>query len=411
MKQKDSIFIGLDEALELTRSNITPMPSETVDLYKAANRVLATDVYAQVDAPSIDASTKDGYAVISSDIEGATQDAPVTLQQDGLVAAGDNSEFQVKSGRAIRILTGGKIPAGANAVVAEEFVSQDERNIIVKIDAEPGRNILPKGSDVEKGGKVAEKGSQVVPGLLGLLAAAGHSHLEVVRKPTVAIIATGDEVVAPGTALTEGKLYASNITTLMGWCHRYGFSTHLEVVKDNHTGISQVIAKYSKLADAVITSGGAWTGDRDLVAKVLDELGLKRYFHRIRIGPGKAVGFGTLEETPVFILPGGPPSNLIGFLQVGLPGLLKLSGRKQRGLPEIVVQTDTDLTTKFADWTQFIFGDLSKSNEVGPQIFHPLRSKSRLRSMAEAQVIVSIPEGETHIPAGSIIAAQYLGAF
>ena len=152
---------------------------------------------------------------------------------------------------------------------------------------------------------IARKGQRLTPGLVGLLAASGHSRVTVTPNPRVAVIATGDEVVAPGKPLPDGKLYASNMTTLAAWCRRYDMETRLQIVQDDHDAIYNILDSMARETDAIVTSGGAWTGDRDLVAKVLEELGWRQIFHRIRIGPGKAVGFGLLGDKPVFILPGG----------------------------------------------------------------------------------------------------------
>ncbi len=398
--------VGLDQALKLTLEGVRPLPVERVELLDGLNRVLAQDVTARVDSPSIDASLKDGYAVISSQVAMASKENPVRLELIGSMAAGGSDDLRVRPGTTVRVLTGARIPQGANAVVAEEFVAVDNTSVLVQIDAEPGRNILPKSSDVARGQTVARRGTLLTPGLVGLLAAAGHSHIEVVRRPEVAIIATGDEVVAPGQPLPDGKLYASNMTTLGGWCRRYGLGVHLSVVKDDPEKIYAALEQAVTAFDAVVTSGGAWTGDRDLVAQTLERLGWRQAFHRIRIGPGKAVGFGILESTPVFILPGGPPSNLMGFLQIALPGLHKLSGFQQTGLPRANVRLAAELTGRFADWTQFIYGVLDRESD--PAIFHRLDNRSRLRSMAEAEAIVAIPEGWTVLPSGSLVSAQLL---
>jgi molybdopterin molybdotransferase len=400
-----SLPLGLDEALQMTLERISPLAVEDVALLDGLNRALAADVYAKVDSPSIDASLKDGYAVISRQVQGASKDHPVSLKLTGCMAAGGGQDLEVAPDTTVRVLTGAGIPAGADAVVAEEFVTSAGDTITFCRDAEPGRNILPKSSDVALNQIVARRGTLLTPGLVGLLAAAGHSRLPVVRNPYVAIIATGDEVVAPGQPLPEGKLFASNITTLGGWCRRYGMRTQLAVVRDDADQIWSELRQHVS-ADAIITSGGAWTGDRDLVALILERLGWQQIFHRIRIGPGKAVGFGILEGQPVFILPGGPPSNLMGFLQIALPGLLKMAGYQHCGLPRINVQLATKLTGRFADWTQFIYGTLDQSADL--PVFHALDGKSRLRSMAEAQAVVAIREGETVLQAGSVTAAQLL---
>ena len=398
--------IGLDEALRMTLECIDPLDIEKVSLLDSLNRALAADVHAKVDSPSVDASLKDGYAVISRQVEGASRDRPINLKLVGFQAAGGNEDVAVPPGTTVRVLTGAKIPPGADAVVAEEFVSVSEETITFHRDAEPGRNILPKSSDVASGKVVAHRGTVVSPGLVGLLAAAGHDRLSVIRCPDVAIIATGDEVVAPGQPLPEGKLFASNITTLGGWCRRFGMRPHLAVVKDQARQIGEALSRYAEKTDAIITSGGAWTGDRDLVAQILEELGWRRVFHRIRIGPGKAVGFGLLQDKPVFILPGGPPSNLMGFLQIALPGLLKLAGHRHCRLACINVRLATRLSGRTMDWTQFIYGTLEPSADL--PVFHALRGNSRLRSMAEAQAVVAIPEGELELASGAVVAAQVL---
>jgi len=398
--------IGLDEALRMTLESIDPLPVEDVPLLDGLNRALAADVHAKVDSPSVDASLKDGYAVMSRQVEGASRERPVNLKLVGFQAAGGNEKVAVLPGTTVRVLTGAKIPSGADAVVAEEFVSAAGEMITFYIDAEPGRNILPKSSDVASGRVVARRGTLLNPGLVGLLAAAGHDRLSVIRCPYVAIIATGDEVVAPGQPLPEGKLFASNITTLGGWCRRFGMRTHLAVVKDQARLIGEALSRSAETADAVITSGGAWTGDRDLVAQILENLGWRQVFHRIRIGPGKAVGFGLLQGKPVFILPGGPPSNLMGFLQIALPGLLKLAGHLHCRLPSVNVRLATQLSGRTPDWTQLIYGTLEQSVDL--PLFHALRGTSRLRSMSEAQAVVAIPEGKTELPSGAVVAAQVL---
>lgn len=398
--------LGLDEALALTLKWVEPLATKEVELLDGLDHALGEDIVSRVDSPSIDASMKDGYAVISTDVQAASRENPVRLKLVDCLAAGDSRSLQVVAGNAVRVLTGAKIPAGATAVLAEEFTEAEEDGILVFRDAEPGRNILPRSSDVATGQIVAAKGTLVTPGLAGMLAAAGHSRIPVVGSPAVAIVATGDEVVAPGRPLPEGKLYASNMTTLGGWCRRYGMRTQMDVVKDDFEAIHAMLAEGVASADAIVTSGGAWTGDRDLVAKVLERLGWRQVFHRIRIGPGKAVGFGMLQNKPVFILPGGPPSNLMGFLQIALPGLLKLAGHRSTGLPVAQVRLDSELIGRHSDWTQFIYGALEADSDA--PLFRSLKDKSRLRSMAEAQAVVAIPEGETVLPAGSIVTAQLL---
>lgn len=316
------VSLGLEEALRLTMKEISPLPRENVGLARSIGRVGASDLYALVDSPSMDASLKDGYAVSCRDVERATNADPVRLRILHSVAAGAEERACVEPGTAVRVLTGARIPTGADAVIAQEFVGCEGASIVVETPVEPGTNILPRGSDVALREPVLRSGKRITPGLAGLLAAGGHAAVPVFRNPIVGIVGTGDEIVEPGKPLGEGKLYASNVTTLAGWCHTYKMKTRVVVVRDDRDAISSALGKLSEETDAVLTSGGAWTGDRDMVVQVLEALGWRKVFHRIRMGPGKAVGFGILNRKPLFVLPGGPPSNLVGFLQIACPDSL-----------------------------------------------------------------------------------------
>ncbi len=400
------MFLGLKEALRLTLECIKPLPAENVALVDSVDRVAASDLYALVDSPSMDASLKEGYAVLSHEVAGAIAESPVRLRLLGSMAAGGERDFQVKPGTTVRVLTGARIPTGADAVVAEEFVKRVNNDVLVETFAEPGRNILRRGSDVAFGKCVLRSGQQVSPGMLGLLTAAGHSVVPVFRTPVVGIIGTGDEIVEPGKPLTEGQLYASNIMTLAGWCDRYKMKTRMTIVKDDHHAIFSALKMLSGETDAVITSGGAWTGDHDMVAQVLEGLGWIEVFHRIRIGPGKPSGFGMLDKKPAFILSGGPSSNLMGFLQIALPGLLALSGHASPGLPRIRARLASELLGRRSDWTDFFYGTIEPDD--GLPTFYPSKQSSRLGSIAEATAVASIPEGQDRLSGGSIVYVQLL---
>ncbi|MDZ7762489.1 MAG: molybdopterin molybdotransferase MoeA [Desulfovermiculus sp.] len=405
---EDSLPLGIHQALPLTMSNITPVGIETVDLTHCVDRFSASSLHAIVDSPSIDASLKDGYAVMSRDVEGASSSRPIPLKVTGLSAAGGEEELDIVSGTAVRVLTGGKIPNKADAVIPDEFTrhSQNQSWIEALSSAEPGRNILPKGVDVRVGQLIAQPGQVLAPALVGFLAAAGHSRVAVYQKPKVTIVATGDEVVIPGLPLPKGKLYASNLAILDAWCIRYNLTSRILVVRDDPEQIFAELDRAASESDAVITSGGAWTGDRDMVVDTLERLGWEQVFHRIRIGPGKAVGFGLLRHKPVFVLPGGPPSNLTAFLQITLPGLHKLAGSSDPGLPSMAVGLAENVHGRSIDWTQYIFGRIEhQETEV---LFRPLRAASRLQSMAHAQAVVAIPEGRTVIEKGQRVMAQWL---
>jgi molybdopterin molybdotransferase len=398
-------FISLQEALDLTLSSV-PEPSENlVSLMACTGFVAARDATAEVDSPSADVSMKDGYAIRSADTAGATGKRPVELAIKGILRAGDEPAIAVDSGTAVRILTGARIAPGADAVVAEEFVTLTGNCIRLSKPETAGRNILLKGSDVSRGDLVVSAGTILTPGKIGLLTVGGVSEVFVFRRPAVALIALGDELTLPGSALAAGKVYASNLVTLNSWCRRYGFITEAIHVPDQEDLLRQNILLALDGKDAIITSGGAWTGERDLAARVLNDLGWEKKFHRVRLGPGKAVGFGLLRNKPVFILPGGPPSNLVAFLQLVLPALQKLCGHQDVFLPMARAQLDRTVEGQ-SDWTQAIFGRLYR--QEGKRVFSPLDTISRLKNIAMADALLLIPEGVTRLQGGEPANVQLL---
>lgn len=400
------LTLGLKEAFNLTLAHIHPLAAENAVLEDSIDRIAASDLLALVDSPSMDASRKDGYAVMTRDLADASAGSPAKLRLVGEIAAGGRQDITVQPGTAVRLLTGARIPAGADAVVAEEYVIRNGPDLFIDSAVAPGKNILPRGDDARARKSILKAGQKITPVVAGLLAAAGHRLIPVYKNPVVGIIGTGDELVEPGDPIADGQVYASNIVSLACWCRRYRMNPRMTIVRDDHDTILSALKAAAAETDAVITSGGAWTGDYDMVAHALDELGWKKVFHRIRIGPGKAVGFGILNEKPVFILPGGPPSNLMGFLQIALPGLLALSGHTSPALPAMPARLAAELTDGKSTWTDFFYGTLEFNGEL--PLFHPMKKRVRLSSIARATAVAAIPEGHDSLPEGTVVNVQIL---
>jgi molybdopterin molybdotransferase len=309
-------FISFNKALDLTLSNVPIMETEVLTLDRLTGRILAEPVISTLDNPSLDISLKDGYAVVSDDLERASETNRVTLKVIGNATAGNMPEQHITQGEAVRITTGAPIPDGATAVLSEEFSEHQGDEIVCFNTARLGRNVLRKGTDIRKGEIVAEKGDKLTPASIGLLASAGREKASAYKLPRIAVIATGDEVVAPGNPLPEGKLYASNMVATCSWLSIYGFPFIAEVVNDRKEEIRAAIVKHLPNVDAFITSGGVRGSETDLMPEVLDKLKWKLVYHGIRMGPGKGTGFGLLDNRPFFSLPGGPPSNEAAFLEL-----------------------------------------------------------------------------------------------
>ncbi|MFZ5563888.1 MAG: gephyrin-like molybdotransferase Glp [Thermodesulfobacteriota bacterium] len=397
--------IGFAEALELTFSSISPQETEILGLDQLTDRVLAEDVVSAVDSPSVNASLKDGYAVRSWDVQAAAENTPVFLELAGNATAGVLTSLRVEPGRAIRITTGAPLPDGADAVLAEEFASLSGDRLTCCNTAEPGRNILRKGTDIRKGQTVAKKFDRVTPPLVGLLATAGLDRAAVFKSPRVCVMATGDEVVAPGKPLPEGKLYASNISEICAWLSQHRIESRVCFVKDTEAAVISAIRREIGHADVFISSGGIWGSEKDLMLKVLESLNWKGIYHRVRMGPGKAIAFGFLENRPFFCLPGGPPSNEMAFLQIALPGVLKMRGHQRPRFPVVTARLAETVHGE-GHWTQFVHAAAQK--QAGELIVVPLQQKSRLQTMAGKNALICIPEGTEELRAGTLIEVQLL---
>ncbi len=399
-------LIGFAEALELTLAAAGPCGTETRPLLELGGRILAEDAVAHVDSPSVSVSRKDGYAVVSADLATADKDHPVALKIIGRVVAGEVLTAHMRSSQAIRITTGAPIPAGADAVISEEFCRLQGDCVFCANTAEPGRNVLERGADIRQGEPVAGRGEKLTPPVIGLLASAGLNRASVFRSPHVAVIATGDEVVAPGNPLPAGKLYASNMVEICAWLSGYGISFSCEVVRDNPADLSRAIHNHLATADAYVSSGGSWGSERDLILKTLAGFDWQGIYHRVRMGPGKAVGFGLLANTPFFILPGGPPSNETALLELALPALVKMKGADPVLFPMVSARLLQTVRNRDPNWTRFVHARLQKGPDGLTAL--PAKGKSRLQSMARKQAFIIVPEGKTSLPAGEWAAVQLL---
>ncbi|KMY67073.1 hypothetical protein AAU61_14155 [Desulfocarbo indianensis] len=401
-------FIGLDEARRLVMDHSPLSPPREFPLASLAGLVAGQDILAKVSSPSVTASTKDGFAVLGGDLAEARPDAPACLDLAGSVAAGEMATAALAPGQAMRITTGAPLPPGADAVIAVEFTREENGRVFCLADAAPGRNVMRAGSDVARGETVCRAGRRLDPARVGLLAAAGLDQAPAHPLPKVGLLATGREVVAPGAPLPLGAVYASNLVSLAAWLGINGMGNLSRVVDDDAGQIKQAAAALMADCDALITSGGAWTSGRDLVKEALAEMGLELIFWRVRMGPGKGVAFGLLEGKPVFCLPGGPPSNEMAFLQLALPGLLAMAGRRDCGLPRTPARLACALKGQ-ADWTQLWHGRLEPSQEAArPPLFRPYEFSGRLKAMADSDAIAALPEGMERLDQGAVAMVQRL---
>ncbi len=406
-KEQGRELIGIEEARVLVSRHIVPLEPEEVSLPDAPGRVLGRRVTAKADSPSADVSLKDGYAVRARDTQQASEKTPVKLGVSGSRFAGEQREAETRPGGCVKVTSGAMLPLGADAVVGVEFCTETPEGILVADPVPEGFNVLARGTDIAAGVGLGEPGDRLNPGTVGWMAAAGLDRVPVCKLPTVSLVATGDEVVAPGAPLGPGQLYASNLVTLSAWLRAFGITTTLSILPDRREDLRRELPAAMEGCDALLTSGGAWGSERDLVVAVLEELGWERIFHRVRMGPGKAVGFGKLDGRPVFCLPGGPPSNEIAFLQLALPGVLRLAGRQGTPFPCLAARLTEAVKGRDMEWTQFKRARLHRG-EDGEFRAAPYHPKSRLQSMALADCLIEIPEGVDGWNKGDLVSLQLL---
>ncbi|MGE5664197.1 MAG: gephyrin-like molybdotransferase Glp [Deltaproteobacteria bacterium] len=315
--------IEFTEARDRILASVAPLGIERVLLLDAAGRTIAEDVVAPRDMPPLDNSAMDGYAVRAADCA-----APTTLVVAGYHPAGGPALPRVETGHAVRIMTGAAIPAGCDAVVPLEDTDDLDGRVRIRVAVAPGAHIRRRGEDVPAGRTVVCAGTALRPPEVGMLASFGKAFVPVYRRPRVAVLATGDELVELGDPLAPDSIVNSNSLSLAAALAETGAVPEiLGIARDDRESLRGKIAA-GLAADALITSAGVSAGDRDLVRDVLAELSVRQLFWKIRMRPGSPTAFGLKDGKPVFSLPGNPVSTLVTFEELVRPALLKMMGRR-----------------------------------------------------------------------------------
>jgi molybdopterin molybdotransferase len=315
----------VSEALERVLADAAPIGTETVALDDAFGRVLASDLAAQRTQPPADVSAMDGYAVRCEDVASA----PVTLDLIGEVAAGHPFEGEVKPGQAARIFTGGLVPAGTDCVVIQEVTRRDGARVVVERSGIKGKNIRRKGIDFHEGQTLLTRGTRLNDRDVMLAASMNHANVPVYRRPKIAVVGTGDELVAPGSDPEPGQIVYSNGFALTGLARSEGAEARdFGVARDRIEDIVTLIAKAREWgADVLVTTGGASVGEHDLVQRALRSEGMDLSFWRVALRPGRPMMHGRLGPLQVLGLPGNPVSSYVCSFLFLVPLIRKLSGR------------------------------------------------------------------------------------
>jgi len=379
-----------------------PLPAEPVAISDAAGRVTAEDVRARVDLPPFASSAMDGFAVRSADLPGI-------LRIAGESAAGQPFAAQVEAGWAVAISTGGVVPDGADAVVPIESVVHHDNGVEISETTRSGAHVRPRGGDVAAGEVVVPAGVRLTPARLAAAAASGVAEVSCARRPTVAVLATGSELVGPGGELRAGQIYETNGLMLASALASEGVEVLIEPPVADETAALLEALERGLAADVLVTSGGVSVGEHDLVRSAERELGVEEVFWRVAIKPGKPVSFGVRGDTLVFGLPGNPVSTLVGcelFVKSALRGL--------QGLPDPLPRFEPGRLAaalrRNEERDEFVRA--RSELDSGEAVLVPVigqKSHMIVRSSA-ADALVHVPRGNGELAAGSTVRWLRLGS-
>ncbi len=403
-------MITVEQALALVLAAAQPRPPQRVTLAEAAGMVLAEDVASDIDSPPWDKSIVDGYAVLASDLRSGQ--AQLTLLEE--VVAGAVPTKPVVAGSTTRIMTGAPIPAGADAVIMierSEVVTDRAGNadkiLLHDTDVRAGRNILRRGTSMRAGDVVLPSGVLLRAPHLGLLAEVGRASVAVISRPTVDILATGNELVPPDVVPAPGQIRNSNGVMLAAAARQAGAATVLvDTARDVESDLREKISRGLQ-ADVLILSGGVSAGVLDLVPRVLAESGAKEVFHKVRLKPGKPLWFGVAErdghQTLIFGLPGNPVSSFVCCELFVRPAIERLSGRPGAGLRRTKARLEADFRQR-GDRHTFLPAVVS-TNAAGELTLRPAdwHGSADLRGLVAANALASFVAGDRLYAAGESV--------
>ncbi len=413
-------MISVDQALDQILGYVAVLEAEPAPILETMGQVLAEDIYAGFDIPPLDNSAMDGYAVRAEDTAGASPQSPRLLRVIDTVMAGSISEREVVPGTAVRIMTGAPIPRGADAVARFEITDAAQRKdatreIAILSEVKAGNDLRRAGEDIAKGARVLGKGIAIRPAEVGVLASLGRAEVAVIRRPRVAILVTGDELVDINKPLPRGKIYNSNTYSLAALVRRYGGIPQVMGLASDNEDLMRAKLNQNLDADMLITTGGVSMGDFDVVKDVLAREG-KLVFWKVRMRPGRPVTFGRIKgrskagvakEIVHLGLPGNPVSAMVTFEVFARPAMLKMMGRESLAKPtiEAIIEEPMDNDGGFRIFARAIVEERNGqyfARLTGPQ------GSGILTSMSRANGLVVVTEDRLSVEKGETVPVMML---
>ena len=391
------------EARNTILDHALPLGSEPIDLAQLVGRVLGEAVSAPVDLPRWDNSEMDGFAVRAADCQPLTQ-----LKVTGYIPAGATADgVTVEPGMAVRIMTGAPVPTGCDAIVPMENTDGGLATVTLHQAVQHGDFIRFRGSDIAVGEILLTAGSVLRPADINLLAAFSLTTAQVVRRPTIAILSTGDELVSPGEPLGAGKIVDSNGYSLAAAVSEIGAIPQiLGIARDNLESLRKKISTGLK-ADLFITSAGVSAGDRDLVREILEQSAVRQLFWKVAIKPGGPTAFGLNGDKLVFSVPGNPVSSMIAFEELIRPALLKMMGHREVFRPQVTARVKGSLQNE-TNKTRFLRVKVKKTPDGLVAESAGDQNTGIISTMIRANAIAVLPAELSELSDGEQVEVQLL---
>ncbi|TXE15238.1 molybdopterin molybdotransferase MoeA [Seonamhaeicola algicola] len=382
-------MVTIQEAITTVTTNTNKLVKPTVKpIEKANGYLLFEDILSPINMPPFRQSAMDGYALNLHD--------SLTYMVIDEVKAGDGHKPALKPGEAVRIFTGAPVPNTANAVIMQEKVVATNNKIELAHNIDLEQNIRPLGEQVKQGNVALKKGTKLTPAGIGYLLSLGITEVNVYKKPTIAIVTTGNELIEPGQTLTHGKIYESNSKMLLSALYSLKFyDITLYKVEDDYKQTVNTLKYAVNTHNLVLITGGISVGDYDFVGKALKEIQVEEVFYKVKQKPGKPLFFGKKENTAVFALPGNPAAALSCFYVYVYIALQKMMGFKTTNLPRVTAKSTSKFIKK-GDRPQFLKAIYSNGNVA----FLEGQNSSMLQTFALSNALVFIPETVTEVNIG-----------
>ncbi len=411
IRENEILMISFQQALEIVIEKTGTLRTEVMSVKQSLGYTLAKPIETLEDHPLYDLSAIDGYAVRHSDIQTANEDNPTTLRVIAKITAGNHEKIQLKPGTAALVMTGAMLPEGCDVVVPMQYVQADGTQIKVLKSPEAGENVRYKGSELRRGNGALETGKYITPGTVAMLAGLGYPSVHVYKKPRVAVVTTGDELVDISQPITGGKVRDSNAFFLSSALQKAGVESHMiERVPDEAKLLLYAVSKSIESADIIIVTGGISVAEYNVMGPIFSQLGIEQHFWEIAIKPDKPVFFGTLDNKIIFGLPGNPVIVGMLFYELVLPAILTMMGRRAVYLQRVTAELESTLT-KQPGRLEFIRGYLSWIGDYWSVVPFMKQESHMMSTFAKANCIIVFPESKERMEKGEKVDVHLLPWF